>query len=86
MFSLLRPLALLGIERSIQMLSHHQIAVLCFMPREVIFFRFFGAILSWTSIAEGPVAIPPDVLETAHPAAIPPPEPPAGGEKPTLPA
>ena len=43
-------------------------------------------ILSWPSIAEAPVTIPPDVLETAHPAAIPPPEPPAGGEKPTLPA
>ena len=68
------------------MLSHHQIAVLCFMPREVIFFRFFCAILSWPSIAEAPVTIPLSVLETAHPAAIPPPEPPAGDEKPTLPA
>ena len=66
------------------MLSHHQIAVLCFMPREVIFFRFFCAILSWPSIAEAPVTIPPDVLETAHPAAIPPPEPPASGENSTL--
>ena len=66
------------------MLSHHQIAVLCFMPREVIFFRFFCAILSWPSIAEAPVTIPPSVLETAHPAAIPPPEPPAGGENSTL--
>ena len=66
------------------MLSHHQIAVLFFMPREVIFFRFVCAILSWPSIAEAPVTIPPDVLETAHPAAIPPPEPPAGGENSTL--
>ena len=47
---------------------------------------FFLAILSWPSITEAPVTIPPDVLETAHPAAIPPPEPPAGGENPTLPA
>ena len=57
------------------------------MPREKSYsFGIFCAILSWPSIAEAPVTIPPSVLETAHPAAIPPPEPPAGGEKPTLPA
>ena len=54
-------------------------------PRSHIL-SFFCAILSWPSIAEAPVTIPPSVLETAHPAAVPPPEPPAGGEKPTLPA
>ena len=65
------------------MLCHHQIAVLCFMPRGVIYFRFlFCAILSSLSIAEASVAIPRDVMK----AAIPPPEPPASGESPALPA
>ena len=55
-------------------------------PRShILLVFFFCAILSWLSIADAPVAIPPDVLETAHPAAIPPPEPPAGAENPTLP-
>ena len=68
------------------MRCHHQIAVLCFMPREVIYFGFlFCAVLSSLSTAEAAVAIPPDVLEAARLAAIPLPEPPACGESPALP-
>ena len=49
------------------MLWHLQIAVLCFVPQEVMYFCFFFcSILSWLSITEAPVAIPPDVLEAAH--------------------
>ena len=48
------------------MLCHLQIAVLCFVPQEVMYFRFFCVILSWLSITKAPVAIPPDVLEAAH--------------------
>ena len=68
------------------MRCHHQIAVLRFMPQEVIYFGFlFCAVLSSLSMAEAAVAIPPDVLEAARPAAIPLPEPPACGESPALP-
>ena len=68
------------------MRCHHQIAVLCFMPREVIYFGFlFCAVLSSLSMAEAAVAIPPDVLEAVRPAAIPLPEPPASGESAALP-
>ena len=68
------------------MRCHHQIAVLCFMPREVIYFGFlFCAVLSSLSMAKAAVAIPPDVLEAARLAAIPLPEPPACGESPALP-
>ena len=68
------------------MRCHHQIAVLRFMPQEVIYFGFlFCAVLSSLSMAEVAVAIPPDVLEAARPAAIPLPEPPACGESPALP-
>ena len=56
------------------------------MPREVIYFGFlFCAILSSLSMAEAAVAIPPDVLEAARPAAIPLPEPHARDESPALP-
>ena len=56
------------------------------MPREVIYFGFlFCAILSSLSMAEAAVAIPPDVLEAARPAAIPLPEPHARDESPVLP-
>ena len=56
------------------------------MPREVIYFGFlFCAILSSLSMAEAAVAIPPDVLEAARPAAIPLPEPHARDESPSLP-
>ena len=55
------------------MLCHHQIAVLYFMPRVVIYFRFlFSAVLLSLSMAEASVAIPPDVLEAARLGAIPP--------------
>ena len=68
------------------MRCHHQIAVLCFMPQEVIYFGFlFCAVLSSLSMAEVAVAIPPDVLEAARPAAIPLPEPHARDESPALP-
>ena len=68
------------------MRCHRQIAVLCFMPREVVYFGFlFCAILSSLSMAETAVAIPPDVLEAARPAAIPLPEPPSSGESAALP-
>ena len=68
------------------MRCHHQIAVLCFMPREVVYFGFlFCAVLSSLSMAEAAIAIPPDVLEAARPAAIPLPEPPARDESPALP-
>ena len=68
------------------MRCHHQTAVLCFMPREVIYFGFLlCAVLSSLSMAEAAVAIPPDVLEAAGPAAIPLPDPHASGESPTLP-
>jgi len=57
------------------------------MPREVIYFRFlFSVDLSSLSMAEASVAIPPDVLEAARLGAIPPPEPPASGASPALPA
>ena len=56
------------------------------MPQEVIYFGFlFCAVLSSLSMAEAAVAIPPDVLEAAGPAAIPLPDPHASGESPTLP-
>ena len=64
------------------MLWHDQIAVLCFTRLSFL----FCAVLSWLSMAEAPVAIPTDVLEATRPAAIPLPEPPAGGENPALPA
>ena len=68
------------------MRCHHQIAVLCFMPREVVHFGFlFCAVLSSLSMAEAAIAIPPDVLEAARPAAIPLPEPPSSGESAALP-
>ena len=68
------------------MRCHHQIAVLRFMPREVIYFGFlFCTILSSLSMAEAAVAIPPDVLEAVRLAAIPLPEPPASGESAALP-
>ena len=44
----------------------------------------FCAVLSSLSMAKAAVAIPPDVLEAARPAAIPLPEHPASGESPTL--
>ena len=47
------------------------------MPREVVYFGFlFCAVLSSLIMAEATIAIPPDVLEAARPAAIPLPEPP----------
>ena len=56
------------------------------MPREVIYFGFLFCAVLWSlSKAEAAVAIPPDVLEAARPAAIPPPEPPACGESAALP-
>ena len=56
------------------------------MPREVVYFGFlFCAVLSSLSMAEAAIAIPPDVLEAARPAAIPLPEPPASDESPALP-
>ena len=71
-------LASLGIERSILMRCHNQIAVLCFMPREVIYLRLlFCAVLSSLSMVKAAIAIPADVLKPACLAAIPLPEPPA---------
>ena len=65
---------------------HHQIAVLCFILREVIYFGFLFCAVLWSlSMGEAAVAIPPDVLEAAHPAAIPLPEHPASVESPALP-
>ena len=56
------------------------------MPREVVYFGFlFCAVLSSLSMAEAAIAIPPDVLEAARPAAIPLPEPPSSGESAALP-
>ena len=56
------------------------------MPREVVYFGFlFCAVLSSLIMAEATIAIPPDVLEAARPAAIPLPEPPSSGESAALP-
>ena len=67
-----RTLASLDIEHSIfYMLCLHQIAVLCFMPGELIYFCFlFFAILLWLSMAKASVAIVPDVLEAVRLAVI----------------
>ena len=46
----------------------------------------FCDVLSSLSMADVPVAVPPDVLQAASPAAIPPPESPAGDENPARPA
>lgn len=43
-------------------------------------FFLFSAVLSSLRMGKPSVAIHPDVLEATHPAAIPPPEPPPGGE------
>ena len=75
-----------GIECSILMRCHNQIAVLSFMPREVIYLRFlFCVALSSLSMAKASFTLPADVLKATHQAAIPLPEPPASGESPTLP-
>ena len=49
-------------------------------------FFLFSAVLSSLRMGKPSVAIHPDVLEATHPAAIPPPEPPPGGENLALPA
>ena len=46
----------------------------------------FCDVLSSLSMADVPVAVPPDVLQAASPAAIPLPESPAGDENPARPA
>ena len=80
-------LASLGIECSILMRCHNQIAALSFIPREVIYLRFlFFAVLSSLSMAKASVTLPADVLKVARPAAIPLPEPLASGESAALPA
>ena len=79
-------LASLGIECSILMRCHNQIAVLSFMPQEVIYHRFlFCAALLSLSMAKASFTLPADVLKAARPAAIPLPEPPASGESAALP-
>ena len=51
------------------MRCHNQIAVLSFMPGEVICFRFlFWAVLSSLSMAKASVTLPADVLKAARPA------------------
>ena len=71
-------LASLGIECSILMRCHNQIAALSFIPREVICLRFlFFAVLSSLSMAKASVT---------RPAAISLPEPLASGESAALPA
>ena len=54
-------------------------------PRGHILSFLFCAVLSSLSMAKAAVAIPPDVLEAARPAAIPLPEHPPSGESPILP-
>ena len=49
------------------MRCHNQIAVLSFMPGEVIYFRFlFWAVLSSLSMAKASVTLPADVLKAAR--------------------
>ena len=68
------------------MRCHNQIAVLSFMPREVMYLPFlFWAVLSSLSMAKASVTLPVDVLKAARPAAIRLPEPPASGESAALP-